>query len=191
MKHSISQRGNSTAAGDSRIPVARQGDCATTGPGSCPHCSRPSACRRDYRRTHRRMILLCRGFDRRTDRRDIQHRMGSMHRRRRRLGVRRILNTDLMARRLARAMLTAAFLLGYTHMLMAVADVPVAQAKPQHTNLMCSPSPSENCYAVFDSMMSRCAGMPRNARDRCRSAAKEQLADCLKKDGFMGGGGRF
>jgi hypothetical protein len=70
--------------------------------------------------------------------------------------------------------------------LVVVADEHVA-----HAILACSPSPSENCYAVFDSMMSRCAGMPRNARERCRSAAKEQLADCLKKDSFIGGGGRF
>jgi hypothetical protein len=69
---------------------------------------------------------------------------------------------------------------------MSVADEPFA-----HAILACPPSPSENCYALFDSMMSRCAGMPPKDRDRWRGAAKQQLAECLKKDGFMGGGGRF
>jgi hypothetical protein len=95
-------------------------------------------------------------------------------------------NNCRMASRLVRAMLAAAFLLGGIPMLVVVADEPVA-----HAILACWPSPSENCYAVFDSMMSRCAGMPRRDRDRCRGAAKQQLAECLEKDGFMGGGGRF
>ena len=95
-------------------------------------------------------------------------------------------NKGRMARRLARAMLATAFLLGGLPILVVVADEPLA-----HAILACSPSPSENCYAVFDSMMSRCAGMPRRDRDRCRGAAKQQLAECLEKDGFMGDGGRF
>jgi hypothetical protein len=81
-------------------------------------------------------------------------------------------------------------------MLVMVADAPVAQAKPQHTNLMCSPSPSENCYDVYESIMADCAGMPRkDERARCRKAAAATLAKCVEKekgeDGFMGGGGRF
>jgi hypothetical protein len=56
-------------------------------------------------------------------------------------------NNDRAARRLACVMLAAAFLLGYTPMLVVVANEPVTQAKPQHTNLICSGSPSENCYA--------------------------------------------
>jgi hypothetical protein len=103
-----------------------------------------------------------------------------------------MLNTDAVTKRLARVMLSAAFLFGCTPMLVMVADAPVAQAKPQHTNLMCSPSPSENCYSVYESIMADCDGMPRKAdRVRCGEAAKKTLAECLKKDGFMGGGGRF
>jgi hypothetical protein len=105
-----------------------------------------------------------------------------------------MLNPGRMARRLARAMLAAAFLFGYTPILAVVADVPVAQAKPQHTNLMCSPSPSENCYSVYESIMADCDGMRRQAdKARCRKAALETLTKCLEKDkdGFIGGGGRF
>jgi hypothetical protein len=105
-------------------------------------------------------------------------------------------NNNRVARRLARVMLAAAFLLGYTPMLAVVANEPVAQAKPQHTNLMCSPSPSENCHDVYESIMDDCAGMSRLAeRTRCRKAAAATLAKCLEKekdeDGFKGGGGRF
>jgi hypothetical protein len=101
-----------------------------------------------------------------------------------------------MTRRLARAIPAAAFLLGYTPMLVMVADAPVAQAKPQHTNLMCSPSPSENCYTVYESIMADCDGMRRPAdKVKCQKAAVTTLAKCLEKekgeDGFIGGGGRF
>jgi hypothetical protein len=103
-----------------------------------------------------------------------------------------VLNTERVARRLARVMLAAAFLPGCTPMLVVVADVPVAQAKPQYLIPACSPSPSENCHAVYESIMSDCAGMPRqDDRTRCRKAAAATLAKCLEKDGFMGGGGRF
>jgi hypothetical protein len=90
-------------------------------------------------------------------------------------------------------MLTAAFLLGCTPAQAIVTDVPVAQAKPQHTNLMCSPSPHDNCYDVYDSMMQRCAGMPRkDERIRCQRAAADQLAECKEKNkDYIGGGGRF
>jgi hypothetical protein len=97
-----------------------------------------------------------------------------------------------VARRLARAVLAAAFLLGCTPMLVVVADVPVAQAKSQHTNLMCSPSPGENCYTVYESVMADCDGMRRQAdKVRCQKAAANTLAKCLEKHGSTGGGGRF
>jgi hypothetical protein len=104
-------------------------------------------------------------------------------------------NKGRMTRCLARAMLAAVFLLGGLPMLMVIANEPVAQEK-QHTNLMCSPSPSENCHDVYKSIMNDCAGMPRLAgRTRCRKAAAATLAKCLEKekgeDGFKGGGGRF
>jgi hypothetical protein len=106
-----------------------------------------------------------------------------------------MLNNDRVAGRLAHAMLAAAFLLGCTPMLVMVTNEPVAQAKPQHTNLICSPSPSENCHDVYESIMSDCAGMRRLAeRTRCRKAAADTLAKCLEKEkdgGFIGGGGRF
>jgi selenophosphate synthetase-related protein len=105
-----------------------------------------------------------------------------------------MLNTDRMARQLARAMLFAAFLFGYTPMLVVVADVPVAQAKPQHAIPVCSPSPSENCYTVYESVLADCDGMRRQAdKVRCQKAAANTLAKCLEKekDGFMGDGGRF
>jgi selenophosphate synthetase-related protein len=43
-----------------------------------------------------------------------------------------VLNTGRMASWPARTVLAAAFLLGHPSVLVAVADVPVAQAKPQH-----------------------------------------------------------
>ena len=79
-------------------------------------------------------------------------------------------------------------------MLVVATDVPVAQAKPQHANLICSPSPSENCHAVYESIMADCDGMRRQAdKVRCQKAAANTLAKCLakEKDGFKGGGGRF
>jgi hypothetical protein len=103
-----------------------------------------------------------------------------------------MLSTVRMARRLARAMLAAVFLLGYTPMLAVVANVPVALAKPQHEVPACSPSPSENCHAVDESIMADCDGMPRQAdRTRCSKAAIKTLYECLKKQDFQGGGGRF
>jgi hypothetical protein len=81
--------------------------------------------------------------------------------------------------------LIAALLIGCTPALL------VTHAPAAYGTLTCSPSPKENCHAVYESMMARCDGMPRGPKERRKKAAIDRFADCVKNDGFMGGGGRF
>jgi hypothetical protein len=65
---------------------------------------------------------------------------------------------------------------------------------PRSTAAECVPRQvitPDDCYDVYDSMVRRCAGMPKDAKKRCQRAAADQLADCKKKvdEGFMGAAG--
>jgi hypothetical protein len=97
---------------------------------------------------------------------------------------------DGMAKFLVRVV-AAAFIFGTIPTLV---DAPMAVAQ-KHRSGMCAPAGyyPDDCYDVYDSMMQRCAGMPKDAKKRCQRAAADQFADCKKKvdDGFIGGGGRF
>lgn len=82
-------------------------------------------------------------------------------------------------------MCAAVFIFGAIPALAILADAPAAVAQSIRKGT-CAPANygpwPENCYDVYESMMQRCAGMPRGDRKRCERAAFQQLADCQEKE---------
>lgn len=97
--------------------------------------------------------------------------------------------SPVVKRRFGAVSVAAVFLIGSIPVLIAA---PVTSAQQSRICAAANYGPwPENCYDVYESMMQRCAGMPRGDRKRCERAAFQQLADCQEKEKGYIGGGRF